>query len=82
MSEHSEATEITDAEAQALEELADLMTSDPAAYERIVREGFQEAEGQEHGAALLDAIAGAQEHRQAEDRKLLGHLFGEAEAAE
>ncbi len=79
MSEHT--PELTDEDAQVLEELAELQESDPALYAEIVREGFQEAESQEHGQAVVEIINASQEHRQAEDRKLLGHLFGDPDDA-
>lgn len=67
--------DLTSEEIEALEELADLMESDAALYQSIVREGFAEAEHQEYGEAVLGMIENVTERRQERDRTLLDAIF-------
>jgi hypothetical protein len=75
--------DFTPEEIETLEELADLSERDPALLESIVWEGVAEAEGQEHGEALLGVMQNATQHRQEQDRELLGllHRGGDAGSA-
>jgi hypothetical protein len=59
-------------EMAALEELSDLAENDPDRFRELVNE----VEQQEHGESVLGMVQNAAQHRQEQDRELLGRLFG------
>jgi hypothetical protein len=67
--------DFTPEEIEAFEELAERQDTDPALFERIVQEGFEDAERKEHGEHVLGMIENATQHRQERDRALLDAIF-------
>ncbi len=62
--------DLTSAEIEALEELADLAERDPALYRQVVSEARTEAEQREHGEALIAMFDNDTQRREERDREL------------
>ncbi len=68
--------DLTSEEIEALEELADLAESDPAAYRQAISEARTDAEHREHAETLLGMFDNATQRRQEQDQELLEAISG------